>query len=301
MRYLLIVVILFISCKKESKSSLVVKDKTSKAVEIEANFDFTNSKKISLTADLREISGLSYANNAIYTHNDEQGIIFKINPENGKTLQTYNFGKDDDYEGIAIANDIATIIKSNGDISFYNLNNEQLTLHKTKFKKHNDVEGLCVNLSNKNELLIACKGQMLKDDSKNKAKAIYTYNILSNKLETNPFLVIKDSELLKKVKKQYTSIDISKKKFKKITKRVADFSPSGIAMHPSTQEIFIISARGSTLVIYDANKNLKEIILLNEKQLPQPEGICFDNETNLYISTESKGSEGRLYKFENLN
>ena len=59
----------------------------------------------------------------------------------------------------------------------------------------------------------------------------------------------------------------------------------------------MISAKGSLLIIFNSQKELKDIIFLNEKELPQPEGICFDNQANLYISTERKNNGGQIYKY----
>ena len=260
-------------------------------------YDFDNPELFKLNNALQEISGLSFYNGFIYTHNDEEGRFFKINPENGKIVKEVWFGKDADYEGIAVFKEKVIIVKSNGNLSFFDIETEKLKIRKNKLKQENDVEGLC--LRNDDELLIACKGQMLDDDLKNKAKAIYSYNIEKDKLNKKPYLTIKDKDLEKYLKEEFKNLDISKKKKKQMKNRALSFSPSGIAIHPKTKNIYVTSAKGSLLVVFNANKALEEIIFLNEKQLPQPEGICFDNQSNLYISTETKGSVGRIYKYPN--
>ncbi|MDX1285770.1 MAG: SdiA-regulated domain-containing protein, partial [Draconibacterium sp.] len=80
-------------------------------------------------------------------------------------------------------------------------------------------------------------------------------------------------------------------------KRIQDFSPSGIAIHPENGSTYILSAKGSTLVIFDHNSDLEKVVLLNDKKIPQPEGICFDSKSNLYIATEGKGSPGKIFIF----
>lgn len=287
------------SCKKANQKRVAVTNNHPIGKESQSqSYDFSNPKKISVNAMLREISGLSFANGNIYTHNDENGIVFKINPKNGKIISEEKFGKDADYEGVEIFNNTVILVQSNGKLSFYNQTDNKTTTVKTPLKLHNDVEGLCVNLQNKNELLIACKGQMLKDDHKNKIKAIYKYDLDTQQLDVNPFIVISDDELTEFAENLLKNQDLSKKKRKKLLNRVVEFAPSGIAMHPMTKNFYIVSARGNLLIILNANKQLQNIIFLNEKQLPQPEGVCFDNDNNLYISTETKGDEGRIYIYK---
>lgn len=249
------------------------------------NYSFNKPKILELTNTLKEISGLSFYDNAIYTHNDEDGILFKINPKSGAIEEKVKFSKDADYEGIEVLNNQAIFVKNNGDILFYNLSSKKIVKEKTKLNAENNVEGLCA--INSNELLLACKGKTLKGKSE-KEKDIYSFNISSKKLKKQPFLTIKDNKIIK---------FLNGKTKKKLKNRAIEFSPSGIAIHPKTKDIYLISARGSTLIIFDQEKKMKDIIFLNDKQLPQPEGICFDNKANLYISTEVKKGAGKIYKY----
>lgn len=259
---------------------------------ISKSYDFSNPKILNLTKSLSEISGLAYYKNAIYTHNDEEGIVFIVNPKSGEISEKIKFGKKGDYEGIEIVNNTVYVIKNNGDISFFELQKEKLTTLTNKLNSHNNIEGLTYYKPT-NELLIACKGEPL-NKSKN-TKAIYSFNLKNEKLNKQPFLEVKLKKLEKHIKKQFKHS--SKKELKKQIKRSLNFSPSGIAIHPKTKDFYIISAQGSLLVIFNAKKEIKEIIFLNTNHLPQPEGICFDNKENLYISTETKNSVGKIYKY----
>lgn len=286
-----------LSCKK-IHNNLLSTSKTAfinKKLNYINTYNFAQPEIFKVTNSLREISGLSFYNNYIFTHNDEQGIIFKIDPKTGSIVNKIHFGKDADYEGIEITDNKAIVVKSNGDLCFYDFETEQLSIKKNKLKTANDVEGLC--LKNTSELLIACKGETLKDDSKNREKAIYSYNLQDHKLNKSPFLNITDKEIEKHLEEKFNNTEFSKKELKKLINRATVFSPSGIAIHPKTNEIYIISAKESLLLIFSAYKKLKEIIFLNKKQLPQPEGICFDNNTNLYISTEVEKGAGKIYKY----
>ena len=167
---------------------------------------------------------------------------------------------------------------------------------KNKLKKENNIEGLAYNQS-KNELLIACKGEMIKSKG-DKEKAIYSFSLETRELENKPFLTISDKELKEQLKKQYATSNFSEKELKKRKSRAIEFSPSGIAIQPTTGDYYIVSARGSLLVILNAQKKIKHITFLNEKHLPQPEGICFDTNETLFISSEFKVGGGKIYKYK---
>ena len=83
-----------------------------------------------------------------------------------------------------------------------------------------------------------------------------------------------------------------------LRRRLKSFAPSSISIHPFTNDIFIASSRGSTLAVYNRSKVLVDIIALDNILLPQPEGMCFDQLGNLYISSEGQGGLGKLIKYE---
>lgn len=290
--FLTFLIILF-SCKDRKKSAQL-----KRALRQEVGFknqgtgyDYADPKVLSLNNSLQEISGLSFYGGYLYTHNDEEGKIFKIDSNSGKIVEETPFGKNGDYEGIEVSEEGAVIVKSNGNLSFFDFHSKKLTIKKSPLKTNNNVEGLC--FIGQKRLLIACKGETLSMDAKNKEKAVYSYNLENDTLNKMPFLSISDKKIEKYLKRKITSPELSKN----LKDRALEFSPSGIAIHPITKEIYILSAKGSTLFIFSVHKELQEVIFLNKKQLPQPEGICFDNIAKLYISTETKDSVGRIYKY----
>jgi len=259
------------------------------------DYDFYTPQKILLPASLKEISGLSFdpKKKLLIANNDEKGVIYEINQQTGSIANHYKFSHKGDYEGIEVVNNDVVITKSNGDLFFFNLKNNTTENIKTKLSHTNDIEGLCYDPI-KNHLLLACKGASLKSNNDNK-KTIYSFDLKEFKLNKKAFLTIKHKELATLLDKEYT--EISKKLLKKLKKRTQVFAPSGIAIHPKTQHTYILSARGSSLLIYDKKLDLKHIIFLNPKQIPQPEGICFDPQANLFISTEGKISNAKIFKY----
>ena len=76
------------------------------------------------------------------------------------------------------------------------------------------------------------------------------------------------------------------------------FAPSGIAIHPITKEVFLLSSPGKLLVVLDENGKIKDAQKLSPKYMKQPEGICFDRDGTLYITSEGDGGKARLLKYE---
>ncbi len=260
-------------------------------------YDFNQPDKIFvLNNQLAEISGLSYSNaeSQLLAINDEEGIVFKLDPNNGKIITQNNFAKRGDYEGIAYHEGLTYITKSNGDIYIHSLKTGKTTKIKTSLKDKNNVEGLCFEHS-KSQLLIACKGAPHLPKSDTKSKTIVAYNLNKKSIDPSGLIQIDIDSLIAFSMKSSTL----KTKFKQnnIKSKLKSFSPSGIAIHPESNDYYILSAKGSILLILNNQKVIKDVILLNTQTLPQPEGITFDNNNNLYISTEGQGFSGKIFKY----
>ena len=260
---------------------------------------------IALPLALLEISGLSYypEMNQLLAVNDERGWIFFLNATTGEVEEKKTFSGNGDFEGIEWVGDKISIVKSNGDIYFYDeRNKEAASSVKTKLKPSNDIEGLAFDATN-NQLLLACKGDpnLGKSDKYKKTKNIYSFDLGKNELEEEPFLSVEDDVLEDYVKDFGEENDFSKKKKKKLKGRVNDFSPSGISIHPKTKDLYMLSSQGKLLIIFNENKELKEVIFLDEKIHRQPEGICFAPNGDLFISNEGKGLGAKIMKFNQLN
>ena len=260
-------------------------------------YDFNKASKVfKLDRQLREVSGLAYnaKDNTFLTINDEAGYYFSLNPIDFQIISSVKFNKKGDYECISIVDEKIIIGKSNGKFYFYNSDDKTTTTHNTSLSTRNDVEGLCYDKSI-NSLLIACKGQPLDNENSKKRKCIYKFDLDTYKFMEEPFLEIHDKDLTSFVASR--SSTYTKTKLKKLKNRAKEFSPSGIAIHPENGDYYITSAKGSSLLIVDHKKNIKDLVFLNKKKNPQPEGICFDTDKNLYISSEGQGFHGKVFKY----
>ena len=151
----------------------------------------------------------------------------------------------------------------------------------TGLAKENNTEGLCYDPVSK-QLLIACKDDAGIPDEKKSAKAVYQFDIGSQKLIAAPFMVI------------------HKKDFEPLTGDKLSFNPSAIAVNPVTNDIYMLTTRDNKgMAVFSHAGVLKSYQAIDGELMPQPEGICFSPQGKLYISSEGKkGGPGNLFEFE---
>lgn len=252
-------------------------------------YDLNNpSFIINLVSDeLREISGLSPTDSAgIYLAiADEKGAIFFIDGNGGGvTLRKVSFRKKGDFEGVEMVGECLYAVKSDGDvfeIGRWDRRNPAVKEYKTHLKKEDDVEGLCYD-AKRHALLLACKQN---PDSAG-LRRIFAFNLKSKKLASKPAYTINPDEVNRLVPLN----DDDKN---------SRFSPSGIAIHPLTGDVYVTSSALKRLVVLDYKTGrIRYAVRLNKKILPQPEGIAFDAEGNLHLSSEGKKGEGLVFKFD---
>ncbi|WP_430810173.1 MULTISPECIES: SdiA-regulated domain-containing protein [unclassified Carboxylicivirga] len=240
---------------------------------------------------LNEISGLEYdtTQNALLAVNDEEGVIYQINKSTGHTDSLYNFHKKGDYEGVAIAGECIYVLKSNGKLYRYHRQKAEMKAIETILYAKNDVEGLCYEEATRS-LLIAAKGEALSGKGK---KEVYRYDLDSRLIDADPALIIDVEDLYVRAQRDGIEADL--------LWRLQRFAPSGIAVHPHTGQYFVLSARGSLLLVMGQNQVSDYLVFLDVRLLPQPEGICFSPDGDLFIASEGKGGQGRLtvYKLDN--
>jgi len=289
------------SCNKGAQeTTAVVSEAKSEVTKVEppSSYDYAAPDQVMvLDRSLREISSLTYQPDGDYliTNNDESGIYFRLQRSNGSLVDQTKFGKKGDYEAITYLAGKVIVAKKNGTLYIHDPKTDETDRQKTKFTSDNDIEGLAYDTTTR-KLLMACKSRGLAVDSPKKdQKCVYEYDLEKRELDTIPFLSILDKDLKAFVTKHY---DLSSKAaLEGKVKRIKDFAPSGIAIHPKTQEYYLISARESTIVRVGRDKKIKEIGFFRESTIPQPEGITFGPDGDLYVAGEGKDVSGKIFRF----
>jgi uncharacterized protein YjiK len=247
-----------------------------------------------LPASLLEISGIGFIDDhRLACVQDEKGIIYVFNLGSGKIESNINFGEDGDFEAIEIVGNNAWVLKSNGTLyeikDYLDKAGPVVKKHPTSLTGKNDTEGLAYS-PEQNSLLIACKEQPFADESKGKDdKAIYSFNLETNQLDLNPFLLI-STDTVEYYRNKSTMAILGDENFK----------PSGIAVHPVTGDIFILASAGKLLLVMTTKGRLLAMIKLGPDLFRQPEGICFSPDGNVYIASEGDGGAGCILEFTSV-
>ena len=280
--------VLIISCK-EKKESKKEKEETQVSLQT-TGYDFKNPVgKWLLSDSLAEISGIVLLkNNNILAIEDIHPILYEIrlNDSAGIITKKTEFRKSDeekfDFEDIAMIGDSVYALWSHGAIFKISSRKGKATSQRTKtwLRKDNNTEGLAYDPVTGN-LLIACKEEAGIADAKKSDRAVFEFDTRSDSLEEKPFMMI------------------AKKDFENIAGEKVDFYPSAIGVHPVTHDIYIISTKDTKCIAqFSHDGKLKAFDYLEKDMLPQPEGICFDANGDMYISTEARhGKPAYIYKF----
>ena len=256
------------------------------------------SSEANLIRDLREISGLTYNPrlDQLMCINDEKAFIYFLDTDEFKMVKRIDFGKSRDYEGIAYKDGEVYIVESNGDFFVVNEETEKRTdKFNTKLSRKNDIEGLTYQAS-KSQFLVAAKGEGKIDGKSGKVKSIFILDPAEQKIEENPFVSIDLEEEAKKLEEALGKNEKVLSNYQ--LSRIGKFSPSGIAIHPVTKDIFILSSRGKLLVVLDQASKIKGIHFLDEQLHKQPEGICFSPTATLFVSNEGRAGKAKIYKYD---
>ena len=113
------------------------------------------------------------------------------------------------------------------------------------------------------------------DDNDISGRAVYQYNVKKDKIQPKPYIHL-ISELF-----EQKLLEAGLKPSKHMP-----FMPSGIAIHPDTKDVFLISSVGKLLVVLNKNGKIIDMAPLKRSLFRQPEGITFDKEGNILFDLD---------------
>lgn len=257
---------------------------------------------IVLPSELREVSGLSYdeGSKSLLCVNDELGFIYGVDLKEGLIQTKRKFGDIGDYEGLSHFKDDLVVARSNGKIYFYNPKDDNVyKIVLTPLSNQNNIEGIIYD-AQAHKILIACKGKprIAGKFNETKGKIICEYDIEADTLMSDPYLLIKDKQLKRKVKEIYSQTGLDEIHLQQLEDRVESFAPSGLAIHPLSGDLYVLSAQRSLLVVFNQQKQLQHIHFLAEDVHIQPEGITFTPTGDMYIANEGKTGRAKIFYYK---
>ncbi|HEX6429513.1 MAG TPA: SdiA-regulated domain-containing protein [Niastella sp.] len=223
---------------------------------------------------------------------DNDGVIYIYNLQSKSIDEQIQFAGNGDYEGLALVQNTWYVLRSDGFLYEVQPQKGKKPVVKTydlPLELENETESLCYDSAN-NRLLIAVKEKDLQEKDR---KGIYSFDLTTKQMGSNAIFYIESA---------VTTDDNEDKdkgdKGKKKKKGKSEIKPSDIALHPKSGDLYILDGPSSRLFITDANGNIRSRVQLDKKTFPQPEGLCFNKNGDLYISSEAgKNGQGVIVKF----
>jgi uncharacterized protein YjiK len=246
------------------------------------HYNFSEVLTNKLDLKLKEISGLVWDSdkNRFLAHYDEKGSLFVLDKETKEITKEYAFGKKGDYEDLALYKGIPYILRSDGMITKIVIDSAGTAtgteMGKIDIGGTNDFETMYADTARK-ALIIICKNCAMDNKKVISAFAFYPD---STGFNNNPVYSV-NAEEVERLAPHKTS----------------KLQPSAAAIHPVLHKLFIISSAANLLVVADLNGKVESVFELGKKMFPQPEGITFKSNGDMYISNEGVGTKATIHRF----
>lgn len=220
-----------------------------------------------LPALLREISGIAMAGpHSVYCVQDELGAVFEYDLQADAITRVLRFTDVGDFEGVAAQGDRLTVLRSDGKLFMLDRNSGALLGDRQLSVPALNYEGLFALADG--SLLLAGKEAAVVGNA-----------------DLRPIHRVQGDSA-----GYYRELDVNAvaayvaKHWPTLVKAPVRFSPSAVAIHPRTGQLYVLSADDRLLVIYgDA---LERVIPLPAADFYKPEGLAFLPNGDLLISSE---------------
>jgi hypothetical protein len=262
-----------------SSCSLVSQKKD--PVESPNGYDFSQPSTIRLPETLDEISGIVFdaRTKTILALNDEEGRIYEVPVDGSRKFPSKKFTKGGDFEDLCRSGQSLWALKSNGQLSRipYPLT-DTMKVENFPFTGRGfvDFETL-IPLPGDTALILLCKECR---DFPGKVTG-FLFHIPRRQFADSPAFRLDFSGIQGKEQKRSGS----------------DTKPSAAAFHPRTGELFIMASANHRLFIAEPSGRVKQVFQLDKAVFKQPEGICFDEAGNLYVSNEARTGNANIRRF----
>lgn len=278
-RYLLytvtgILLSMLLSCNENNRKSSILTGYM-------GNYSNETKEKKFLQDELQEISGIVFLKDGqkMASINDEKGKIFIIDYGNKDSTISFDFAPKGDFEDIVMDEKYFYVLESRGRI--YKVPKPGIADTVTIFKmniRNVDFEAMYMDTARK-RIVMLCKS--CPDYERKMTKPAFYFDLTTNEFGNEPAFVI----------------DV--RKVRKLLKSDAFKTwPSAAAIHPRLNKLFIICSQdGKGLLICDLEGNVEQAIKLDEGLFPQPEGLTFSPDGDMYISNEGLYQPGSIIRY----
>ena len=271
-----------------SAIALTACGKNNKKTESPVGYDFSAPVRYEMKSSLDEISGIAfYPGDAstMYAIQDEDGKLFYWNNGDPKSVQHVVFGGHGDYEDVAVTKTTVVVLRSDGTLFTFPISEVKSGELKNVQQWKNlippdEYESLYID-ANTGKMIILCKNCLV---DRKQPLSLTGYEL---QLGADGMPVYKGKFVL-----NTTSVKDLKPKWG------GPLKASALTFNSKTNEWYIVASVNKLLLVTDQNWNVKEAVTLPIDMFPQPEGVAFDVDNNLYISNEAGSTpKGTVLKF----
>ena len=239
--------------------------------------------RVIIEKKLNEVSGLSFlpAENALLAIADDKPKVYSLSTD-GLTITDY-FGEDfaeeqQDFEDVVKVAEIVYALVSNGTIMSIRKTDSGLVVKDHPFPStdKNDFETLYYDPGAKG-LIMLCKTCAF--DKGEGTVSAFRFDLQTLQFDPQPYYSL-ESQAVRDILKDGK----------------IEFKPSAAAIHPIEKRLYILSSAGLLIAITDTKGKVQEAYRLRPNFYPQPEGIAFASNGDMYISNEAKYGKPSLLK-----
>lgn len=260
-------------------------------------------QSIVLPSELREISGLTVIDSkTLACVQDEEGTVFIYDLKSLKIKHKIHFAGAGDYEGIAIVEKDAFVLRS--DAVLFHIQNYQSEKWRVDSIvtgiPNKDNEGLCFDSKN-DRLLIGSKSKIAKGAAFKNLRTVYAFDLLHFKLQTEP-LYTYDITTIKDFAAK-NSIELPTKPSKKNPNEeepALKFQLSAIYIHPENKQLYVLSASDYYLFVFNPEGEIIHLEVLDPQKFNKAEGIAIMQNGDLYISNEGQSGAPKILRFSEI-
>jgi uncharacterized protein YjiK len=247
-------------------------------------YNIHKARSTELGKVLNEISGIFYhaGDSSLLAISDNQEKIIEISLKKNKLKDVTKkvVDKGSDLEDIVMVDSTIFILKSIGQVKAVTpgaTDSSQVLTYTLPLSGKNDFETMYYDAS-RNALILMCKS--CEHEKGSGKRSAYKFNLENREFDTTALFTVSQVEVEEIIKDNE-----------------ADLAPSAAAIHPKTQQLFILSSAGNLLVVADKNGRVLNAYKLNPDTFQQAEGIAFAPDGDMYISNEGKLGKPTLLYF----
>jgi len=177
------------------------------------------------------------------------------------------------------------LLDSESQVHFLNPPYDSTSFVNSEFLKENfTTSGICLHPSTKRLFLL---GEMQEQETGIFAAPLFSFNLNKNKFKEVPLFEVNSSAIESFAYSNNLVLPFSKIDAKGDTVQGIDFVPSAIAIHPKTNEIYILSSKDNSLVVYNQFGSIVNYTVLDKSIFNRPTAMTFQENGDLLITNSS--------------